>query len=113
MAAPQNTLYNQLQAAIALPNLAAGVGNIIPATKFNIQIVPNARMSSWTDRFAIFRTDAEVKAFIQQEEMPITMSAKAEGSEYEFDTDKHQYGIKASRNVAYGFWQEACEVILT
>jgi phage major head subunit gpT-like protein len=113
MAAPQNPLYLCLNAAIALDNLAAGVANIIPGSGFNITMVPNARMSTWTDRFAIFRTDADVKAFIQQEEVPITMSAKAEGSEYEHDTDKHQYGIKASRNVGYGYWQEACEVILT
>ncbi len=113
MAAPQNPLYLCLNAAIALDNLAAGVANIIPGSGFNITMVPNARLSTWTDRFAIFRTDADVKAFIQQEEVPITMSAKAEKSEYEFDTDKHQYGIKAVRNVGYGFWQEACEVILT
>lgn len=112
MAAPQNPLYLCLQAAVTLDNLAAGVANIIPASGFNIQCVPNARLSTWTDRFAIFRTDADVKAFIQQEETPIQMSAKAEGSEFEFDYDKHQYGIKAVRNVGYGYWQEACEVIL-
>jgi phage major head subunit gpT-like protein len=112
MAAPQNPLYLCLQAAIVLDNLAAGVANIIPSSGFNISIVPNARLSTWTDRFAIFRTDAQVKPFIKQEELPIVMSAKAEGSEFEFDSDKHQYGIKASRNVGYGYWQEACEVIL-
>lgn len=113
MAAPQNPLYLCLNAAVALDNLAPGVANIIPGSGFNITMVPNARLSTWTDRFAIFRTDADVKAFIKQEETPISMSAKAEGSEYEFDTDKHQYGIKAVRNVGYGFWQEACEVIMT
>lgn len=112
MAAPQNPLYLCLQAAVSLDNLAAGVANIIPASGFNIEVVPNARLSSWTDRFAIFRTDADTKAFIQQEEEPITISAKAEGSEFEFDYDKHQYGIKAVRNVGFGYWQEACEIIL-
>lgn len=113
MSAPQNPLYLCLMAAVSLDNLAAGVANIIPASGFNIQVVPNARLSTWTDRFVIFRTDADVKAFIKQEELPISLSVKAEGSEYEFDTDKHQYGIKAVRNVGYGYWQEACEVILT
>lgn len=113
LAAPQNPLYLCLQAAVSLDNLAAGVANIIPASGFRIQVAPNARLSTWTDRFAIFRTDAEVKPFIRQEEEGITVAAKAEGSEFEFDHDKHQYGIKAIRNVGYGYWQEAAEVILT
>lgn len=112
MAAPQNPLYLCLQAGVSLDNLAAGVANIIPASGFNISVVPNARLSTWTDRFAIFRTDAQVKPFIRQEEEGVTVAAKAEGSEFEFDFDKHQYGIKAIRNVGYGYWQEACEVIL-
>jgi len=113
MAAPQNPLYLCLQAGISLDSLATGVPNIVPASGFKIQVVPNARLSTWTDRFAIFRTDAEVKPFIRQEEEGITVAAKAEGSEFEFDFDKHQYGIKAIRNVGYGYWQEAAEVILT
>jgi phage major head subunit gpT-like protein len=112
MAAPQNTIYAPLQNAILGNALATGVPNEIQALDYNIILVPNARLSDWTDCFAIFRVDADVKAFIQQEELGVQMSAKAEGSEYEFDTDKHQYGIKASRNVAYGYWQEACLVTL-
>lgn len=112
MAAPQNPLYLCLNAAISLDNLAAGVANIIPGSGFNIQVVPNARLSTWTDRFTIFRTDSQVKPLIWQEEEGVTVQAKAEGSEYEFDYDKHQYGIKAIRNVGYGYWQQACEVIL-
>ena len=112
MASPQNTIYAPLQNAIIGNALATGVPNEIQALDYKIILVPNARLATWTDRFAIFRTDAEVKAFIQQEELGIQMSAKAEGSEYEFDNDKHQYGIKAVRNVAYGYWQEACLVTL-
>jgi phage major head subunit gpT-like protein len=113
LAAPQNPIYLCLLGGIVSDNLAAGVPNIIPDSGYNIIAAPNARLSSWTDRFAIFRTDADVKAFIRQEEEGISVAAKAEGSEFEFDFDKHQYGIKAIRNVGYGFWQEACEVILT
>ena len=106
------SLWQVALAAIALPNIAANVNNVLQTAKFILNVAPNARLAAWTDRFAIFRTDADVKAFIRQEEVPITMSAKAEGSEYEFDFDKHQYGIKAQRNVGFGFWQEACEVIM-
>lgn len=36
------------------------------------------------------------------------MSAIAEGSELEFKERKHHYGVKAIRNVGYGYWQRAC-----
>lgn len=106
------SLWQQALAAMALPNIAANVNNVIQATNFSIQVVPNARLSSWTANFAVFRTDSEVKPFICQEEVPISIAAKAEGSEYEFDFDKHQYGIKAQRNVGYGYWQTGCLVTM-
>lgn len=104
------SMWDIALAATALPNIAANVNNVIQSTDFGIKVVPNVRLSSWTDGFAVFRTDGDVKAFVKQEEIPITMAAKAEGSEFEFDTNKHQYGISASRNAAYGYWQEACYV---
>ncbi len=42
----------------------------------------------------------------------LSVGAKAEGSEYEFDNDAHQYGIKAIRNVGYGYWQYASHATL-
>jgi len=106
------SLWDIALAATALPNIAANVNNVLPATDFRIQVVPNVRMASWTASIGVFETGGDVKPFIRQEETPIQMSAKAEGSEFEFDTDKHQYGIKASRNVAYGYWQKACKVTM-
>lgn len=99
-------------AATALPNIASNVNNTILATDFSIKVVPNARLT-WTEQLAVFRTDARVKPFILQNELPVSIAAKAEGSEFEFDQDKHQYGVKASRNVGFGYWQEACLVTMT
>lgn len=79
---------------------------------FVIRMATNARLG-WTDKIAIFRTDSETKAFIRQEEEAVTMSAVAEGSELEFNENKHRYGVKASRNVGYGYWQRAALVTLT
>ena len=109
------SLWQVALSAVALPNIAANVNNVLQANAndISIKVAPNARLSTWTSTFAVYRTDAEVKPFIKQEEEPVVMSAKAEGSEYEFDTDRHQYGISATRNVGYGFWQEACQVIMT
>jgi phage major head subunit gpT-like protein len=67
-------------------------------------------LSSWTEAFAVFRADSEVKSLIRQEETKPKLKVKGEGSEYEFDNDAHQYGIDTWRNVGYGMWQMACLV---
>lgn len=74
---------------------------------FKVGMATNARLT-WTTKFATFRTDGQVKSLIRQEEEPVSMSAIAEGSELEFKENKHQYGVKASRNVGFGYWQRAC-----
>ena len=79
-----------------------------------IKIVANTRLnSSFTDKFAVFRTDSPVKPLIRQEEVGVEVSAKAEGSDFEFDNNAHQYGLHASRAVAYGRWEQACLVQMT
>lgn len=85
------------------PNLIAGL---------TVDVQMNTRLT-WTDRFAIFRTDSPIKAFIRQTEQEVELKAKAEGSEFEFDNDAWQFGIDAWRGVGYGYWQRACLVILT
>lgn len=96
--------------ALSMPS-GTGVSeqNRLPVSKI---IVPNPRLT-WTDKFAVFRTDGEVKPFIRQEETGAIMKAKAEGSEFEFDNDMHQYGVDTWRNVGFGYWQHACLVTMT
>ena len=79
---------------------------------FSVRLDVNARLS-WTTKFATFRTDGETKALIRQEEEGVTVQAVAEGSELEFNENKHRYGVKAIRNVGYGYWQRACLVTHT
>lgn len=83
------------------PNLLSGI---------NVQVRMNTRINSWTTKFAIFRTDSQIKAFIRQSEQDDELKAKAEGSEFEFDNDAWQFGIDAWRNVGYGYWQRAVQV---
>jgi phage major head subunit gpT-like protein len=80
-----------------------------------LDIVPvvNARLSSWTANFAVFRLDSEIKPLIRQQETDIQVKAIAEGSELEFNEDKHHYGIDAWRNVGYGDWKAACLITMT
>jgi phage major head subunit gpT-like protein len=79
---------------------------------FSYQIAINPRLS-WTTKFALFRAVGGVSPFIRQEEESLQISALAEGSEEEFKNDRHLYGIKAMRNVGFGYWQKACLVTFT
>jgi phage major head subunit gpT-like protein len=101
---------------VARNALAIPMGTAITEQKgvgVDISVVGNARLSAWTDKFAVFRTDGSVSPFIRQQETEVDLKAKAEGSEFEFDNDAHQYGVDAWRNVGYGYWQHACLVTMT
>ena len=108
------SLYNAANAAVNAGAFVGSVPNIIqsPANKFAIDVAPNARLGSWTSTFSVYRTDGMVKPFIRQEEAPLEMDAIAEGSELEFKEGKWWFGTKASRNVGYGYWQHAVQVIM-
>ncbi len=102
------------------PTLVALSGREIDATAnplaarapFRVEWVANPRLT-WTDKFAIFRTDGESRPFIFQEELPVQVHALAEGSELEANENQHQYGVKAIHAAGYGFWQDACLVTLS
>jgi phage major head subunit gpT-like protein len=85
--------------------------NLIANLRVDVQM--NARMTAWTTKFAVFRTDAPIKALIRQSEQEVEFKVKAEGSEYEFDNNAWQFGLDNSRAVGYGYWQRACLVTMT
>ncbi len=103
-------LWQFLAPAVYNPLVSSGETNPLQAVmqnnNFRIDVVANPRLT-YTTPFATFRTDAPASALIRQSEQDVSMSAKAEGSEYEHDNDAHQYGVKALRNVGYGYWQYA------
>lgn len=78
---------------------------------FQVGLAINPRLT-WTTELAVFRADGQLAPFIRQEEEQIKVDAIAEGSEEEFKNDRHLYGIKAIRNVGYGYWQKGCLVTL-
>lgn len=108
------SLWKPAQSAIYSPLAGAAASSMEQIKQAGLTITPvvNARLSSWTDKFVVFRADSEVKPFIRQEEKPIMMKAIADGSELEFNEEKHHYGISAYRNVGYGLWQHACQVTM-
>ncbi len=81
-------------------------------TDFKVDVVVNTRLA-YTTQFVTFRTDAMTKPFIMQEEEGIRVSALAEGSDEEFKNNRHLYGVKAVRNVGYGYWQFAAHATLS
>lgn len=83
--------------------------NLIAGLKIDVQMNPRL---TWTDKFAIFRTDSPIKGLIRQSETDVELKAKAEGSEFEFDNDAWQFGIDSWRAVTFGYWQRACLVTM-
>jgi phage major head subunit gpT-like protein len=105
-------LMAQGLAATVGPVSDSGATNLIVAqNEFRVRAVTNARLT-WTDKFAIFATGGTQKPFINQVEQDTTLSAKAEGSDFEHDNDAHEYGVKRIGNAAYGDWKKACLVTL-
>ena len=106
-------LYLTAIAATSTLMTAALANNLNPnaIAGMVIDVQMNTRLT-WTDSFAVVRTDSPIKAFIRQKEQEVELKTKAEGSEFEFDHDAWQFGIDAWRGVGYGYWQRACYVTL-
>jgi len=105
-------LWFVAKACLAVPLSVGGATNPVKVlADLDIAVAANPRLTG--SKIYVFRADGDVKAFIRQEEEAVQVKAKAEGSEYEFDHDAHQYGVDTWRNVGYGYWQHACSVSIT
>lgn len=101
------SLSQSVLSAITSQRFSAGQDNFL--LNFDLAPVINARLAgSWTDKIAVFRTDANVGSIILQEEKPVELKVQAEGSPLEFERNMHQYGVDTWRGVGYGHWQYAC-----
>lgn len=108
------TLLPAAQAAVSNLYLAAGEQNPLASNPdFKVRAYGNARLSSWTDRFMVARTDGRVKPFIRQNEVEPQASMLGEDSEYALINKKQLFSVYASRNVGYGLWQGTAQVIMT
>lgn len=106
------TLWIPAKAAVSMKLVGYGESSQVDVSGFGINVAANPRLT-WTAQFAVYEIGAMVKPFIRQEEDPVSIAAIAEGSELEFNEKKHHYGVSASRNVGYGYWQKACLVTMT
>lgn len=108
------SLWLTAEAATKNAVLTSNAINLIPNLQgLQIGVAENARLNTWTDKFAIFRMDGSVKPIIRQEEEKVKLKAKAEDSEFEFDNDAWQFGVDTWRNAGLGLWQGSCLVTLT
>jgi phage major head subunit gpT-like protein len=83
--------------------------NLIANLRVDVQMVPEL---TWTDSFAVWRTDAAIKGLIRQSETEPMVKMKDESSEFAFDNDAIQLGVDAWRGADYGLWQRACYVTM-
>ena len=103
------SLNTQMLASVTKPSLSGGETNALVASGYKVDVLATPRLSPvtapWTDEIAVFRTDADMKPFILQEEKPLSLKTQGEGSRIEFDEDKWEFGIDTRRNAGYGLWQ--------
>lgn len=103
------TYWAAAQTAVSEKRLDTGSGsrdNPVISNAFNVQVTTNARLT-WTTKLALYRIDSTAAPFIRQIEQPIQMKMLGTESEHFFWNEVIEYGIKAVRNVGYGYWQYA------
>lgn len=86
--------------------------NPLLGSGLNLTIGTNARLTSTTELY-VARVDGDTKPCILQERGGLKLSAKAEGSEYEHDTDKWEFGAKTVRGVGLYNWENMAKVTLS
>lgn len=86
--------------------------NPILDSGFTVDVVANPRLSA-TDAFYVHRTDGALKTFILQQRDDLKITSKAEGSDYEHDTDMWEFGLSAERAAALFGWQSCIKVTLS
>jgi phage major head subunit gpT-like protein len=106
-------LWVQAVAAVSAVTTAAlqnnSNPNVLAGMKIDVQMIPEL---TWTDSFAVWRTDSAIKGIIRQNETEPQVKLKDENSEFAFDNDAIQIGIDAWRGADYGLWQRACYVTM-
>ncbi|MDX6481724.1 MAG: hypothetical protein QOG85_2234 [Gaiellaceae bacterium] len=106
-------MWTAAAAAVRSPMLGNGASSVVANLDgYRFDVAVNPRLDSVPTKFNVFRTDGQAKPFIRQEEEGVTVDALGLGSEYEFINNRQVFGIKAIRNVGYGYWQHAVRVTL-
>lgn len=108
LAAPARTAATKA----ILNNGSGSLDNPLLGSGFTIDVVPNPRLSTTTE-FYVLREDGSLKPFILQQRGQVRLTAKAEGSDFEHDTDQWEFGASAERIAGLFGWQSACKATLS
>lgn len=111
-----NNMEAAMETALTATLMGSGTGSYTNTTaesdRLKFEMIPNGNLT-FLKKLYVFRLDKpNGKAFIRQQEKDYQIASKAEGSEYEFDTGRWQFGIDASRGVGYGDHYQALELEL-
>ncbi|MEP3478003.1 MAG: Mu-like prophage major head subunit gpT family protein [Fuerstiella sp.] len=111
---PQNMSWAAQQAIskAVISDSSGAKDNPLIGSNFNITVSVNPRLPRNAE-FYVFRTDGDTKALMLQERGGLKLSAKAEGSEYEHDTDMWEFGAKTVRGVGLYNWENAAKATLS
>ncbi len=109
-------LWMSLVPAIVNPTINQGDTNTIESLRkdgFNVRVIANPRLTH-TVEFEVYRTDAPLKPFIRQEEIPLDENLDVFGPESEHYRLNDQMLVKAytRRAVGFGRWQYAAHATL-
>lgn len=105
-------LWAAFSGAVDLDAVASGEQNPLRANqRISVAVIVNPRLT-WTDEFAIFRTDGNAKALAVQTEMGPMVEVLGDGSDYAFHNAAHLYSVIKSGNVGYQRFDQACLVTM-
>jgi len=110
-------LMAKAAAALNAPIITEGSGartnilSILGGFSFNLVVNPFLTYASATPTIYAFANNG--LTLIRQNELDLKVSAKAEGSEFEHDTDSHEYGIMCIRAIGPGSWQTTARLVFT
>jgi len=103
-------LYGVAQRALNDQIITDGGGtrtnSVANLSGYQMRLAVNPRLAGSSTYYA-YRSDSSIKPYILQEENAPQIEALAEGSDFAFQNDAHQYGISKSCAVGNGVWQYA------
>jgi hypothetical protein len=106
--------YKSFAQAATAKIITDGVGsrdNPLMNSNITVKVVANVRLTDATKLYAFAL--AGDPALILQQQGEVVPSSKAEGSDFEHDTNQWEFGIKADRTAGLFCWQAAIKATLS
>lgn len=106
--------YKAFAQAATAKIITDGVGsrdNPLMNSNITVKVVANVRLTDATKLYA-FAMNGD-PALILQQQGEVVPSSKAEGSDFEHDTNQWEFGIKAERTAGLFCWQAAIKATLS